>query len=323
MTLSTLAVSAIAPSLLLMWFFHRRDIFPEPPKILWATFALGVFTIPFVLLIAGPLLALGGVEQSTNPFYRAAGKAFLGAAIPEELLKFTVVYFFSARRSAFDEPMDGVVYGAAASLGFATLENILYVATGDLSTAILRAFTAVPGHAFCGALMGYFIGQSKFKAGGKGRNLFAALFWPILLHGVYDFGLMLGEAFKKVGITPTPDQKAIIGYGIAASLLALIVEVVWVLKVQSRLRKAQRGPQPRGPISVAGAWARVLFGAGLAIVGGLITLGMSLGLLVNDRPDLTTTMIVILAFLGLLPSLGGSVLFAKGVGRLNATSAVR
>ena len=82
--------------------------------------------------------------------------------IPEETFKYLVLTRYSARHRAFDEPMDGIVYGAVASLGFAALENLLYVGSGDLGTAVARAATAVPGHAFTGAIMGYYVGQARF-----------------------------------------------------------------------------------------------------------------------------------------------------------------
>jgi RsiW-degrading membrane proteinase PrsW (M82 family) len=123
-----LAGSAIVPALLLMWYFHARDVFPEPPRVLWGTFARGVLTIPGVLLVAVPLDF--GFDQMVNPYANGFGKAFFTAAIPEELFKFVVLYGYGSRHKEFGEPMDGVVYGATASLGIATLENVLYGMNG-------------------------------------------------------------------------------------------------------------------------------------------------------------------------------------------------
>ena len=86
--------------------------------------------------------------------------------------------------------MDGVVYGAVASLGFATIENLLYCASGDLGTALGRAFTAVPAHAAFGAIMGYTFARRHFA--GKSNGLFGPALWlPVLLHGVYDWMLFI------------------------------------------------------------------------------------------------------------------------------------
>jgi RsiW-degrading membrane proteinase PrsW (M82 family) len=65
--------------------------------------------------------------------------------------------------------MDGVVYGAVASLGFATLENILYVTPNGFAVAAARAFTAVPGHALLGVIMGYYVGRAKFHSNEQQR----------------------------------------------------------------------------------------------------------------------------------------------------------
>src|SRR4029450_10832400 len=67
----------------------------------------------------------------------------------------------------FDEPLDGVVYGVAVALGFATLENFLFVARLGLGVAWMRALFAVPAHALFGATMGYYAGRAKFDQGGK------------------------------------------------------------------------------------------------------------------------------------------------------------
>jgi RsiW-degrading membrane proteinase PrsW (M82 family) len=109
------------------------------------------------------------------------------AAIPEECFKFLVLRGYSSRRPSFDEPMDGVVYGAAASLGFATFENIIYVHAGGFWTALVRAFSAVPAHACDGALMGYCVGQARFNPERK-RASWLGLFVAIIFHGFYDYG---------------------------------------------------------------------------------------------------------------------------------------
>ena len=156
MIIAITALSAIVPSLLLIWYFHSRDVYPEPPRVIWATFGLGVLTVIPILMVALPVAKLLG--EFENPYVHGLNEAFFTAAIPEELFKFLVVALYCARHKEFDEPMDGIVYGAVASLGFATFENVLYVAQGGAGVAILRALSAVPGHACMGAIMGYFAG---------------------------------------------------------------------------------------------------------------------------------------------------------------------
>ena len=93
--------------------------------------------------------------------------------------------------------MDGIVYGIAASLGFAFWENLEYIYIYDefdtkdaLITVWGRAFTAVPSHAFDGVIMGFFIGKHYFRKNKSNINLVLALLVPVILHGFYDWVLM-------------------------------------------------------------------------------------------------------------------------------------
>lgn len=274
-----LAGSAIVPSLLLIWFFHARDVFPEPGKVLWATFGLGVLTIPGVLLLVLPLELVVEFEQLDNPYASGLGQAFFEAAIPEELLKFAVVYLYCYRHREFDEPMDGIVYGATASLGFATLENVLYVASGGWGTAILRALTAVPGHAFLGAIMGYYVGQAKFRPQERGKLLGLALLVPIVLHGMYDFPLMAVSKMADAEGEPSDAQIAIGLLLILVALATLIVEAVWAIRASNRLRREQlvlKASQQAAASAFGGAVAGAQAFAGAAagaVVGAALPAG--------------------------------------------------
>ena len=142
---------ALAPGVFWAWYFYRRDRFePEPAAMVVKIFILGLlvtfpvaFTEGFIgLFIVSPIL-MGAVV----------------APMVEEYGKFAVVRRFACQNTEFDEPMDGIVYAAAAALGLATLENVLYVFSAYLtspslafSTVIVRAIFSVPGHAlFAGA----------------------------------------------------------------------------------------------------------------------------------------------------------------------------
>jgi RsiW-degrading membrane proteinase PrsW (M82 family) len=238
-----LAVSAVIPSLLLVLYFHRRDLYPEPGKVIWATFGLGIATIPGVLIVALPVAAvLKGIPDA-----HVAGLcgAFLTAAIPEEFFKLLVVRFYAARHAAFDEPMDGVVYGAVASLGFATLENVLYVTSGGVGVAVLRAFTAVPAHAFMGAIMGYYIGRAKFHPEERVRAGIMAYFVPMILHGLYDYPVLTLRELSERGLATDAALPVL-----PITLAALLTLWIWAIR---GLRRA-RADQDRGHASrVAGA----------------------------------------------------------------------
>jgi RsiW-degrading membrane proteinase PrsW (M82 family) len=153
---AALTFSAVLPSLLLLWYFYSRDKYPEPPRVVATAFLLGVATIPFVLGFGHLVERMIG-SAPDDPYLAGAIDAFVYAALPEEALKLTVLLLYVRRHSAFDEPMDGLVYGVAISLGFATLENIVYVSSGDLRLAAVRAVTSLPCHCTLGAIMGYYV----------------------------------------------------------------------------------------------------------------------------------------------------------------------
>ncbi len=198
------AASALVPSLLLVWYFWAGDVQPEPGRVLWATFALGVLSVLPVIVVE--LLVARLFVHTGDPYQLGALEAFFGASAPEEAFKLLVLLAYCERHPEFDEPMDGIVYGAVASLGFATLENVLYVGTGGLATAIPRALTAVPLHAFGGAILGYYVGQAKFTPRHRYRLIFGGYLIAFVLHGLYDFPLMVLKSFKdlKLGEPPRP-----------------------------------------------------------------------------------------------------------------------
>ena len=191
---------ALLPAWVLLRYFVNSDRFPEPEDKIKKTFRWGVFTVVPVLLVAYPLSVMEGQVQ--NIYLRAAYKAFATAAIPEEFCKYCVLLWYCSRLRAFDEPMDGIVYGATASLGFAALENVMY-STGDIGTGLLRACTAVPAHASWGAIMGYHFARAHFNGRTPGF-LHIALFIPIVLHGLYNFFLFVMAELSD-GLGPTEE----------------------------------------------------------------------------------------------------------------------
>jgi len=93
----------------------------------------------------------------------------------------------------FDEPYDGIVYATAISLGFATLENVLYafLEPSTFGTLLVRALLPVSGHALFGVFMGYSLGRAKFSTGKQKKyHLWMAILLPLVWHGVYDFMMM-------------------------------------------------------------------------------------------------------------------------------------
>jgi len=119
--------------------------------------------------------------------------AFILSGFVEELAKWVVLVAAIYHWDEFDEPLDGVVYGVAVALGFATLENLMFVTRLGLGVAWMRALFAVPAHALFGATMGYYAGRCKFDRGGKlWRDRALCLFAPTGFHGCYDYALHRG-----------------------------------------------------------------------------------------------------------------------------------
>ncbi len=185
---------AVIPTLLLVWYYYRQDKRkPEPKGLIMGIFGLGiVVTIPVIVVE----LLLGNFERVFQgiPLLYHFFRAFVVAALCEEWFKLLIVKHAAYRNVHFDEIMDGIVYTITASLGFACLENILYVLDGGLQVAVLRAFTAVPMHALASGMMGYYIGQAKFAANpAREKALFRKGLWlAIFIHGLYDFILFAG-----------------------------------------------------------------------------------------------------------------------------------
>lgn len=310
--------SALVPSLLLMVYFHTQDVFPEPPRILWRTFGLGIVIVVPVVAMAWPLSLLA--DGLDGPLAHGFATAFLGAAIPEEFFKLLVVWLYAARRPEFDEPIDGVVYGVAASLGFASLENILYVSDGGIGVAVMRAVTAVPSHAFLGAIMGLYVARARFSpVAERGRWLRRAFFVPTLLHGLYDFPLMAaGRAGEVLPSVPA-------GYTalLALPVLIVVLEWIWAVRLTRGMRNEQiflLTPASRPPTAPGRASSVLLTlgGAAVACLGGLVTLGLLATLLLGDLdPREAADMTGALGLLGGAPLVGGVAVFLWGIGRLN------
>lgn len=181
--------AAVIPAVFLVVYFWKSDRFPEPPKVVMTTFILGILSIIPSTIFALPFYVIS--QKIQNPYLYGIWQAFMCAAIPEESAKFLVIFFYCYKHPALDEVMDGFVYGATASLGFAALENIMYVADGGLSVAVTRAFTSVPAHAFFGMFTGYYLAVYKMTSVKKKSILMKGLMTAVLLHGLYDVPLLM------------------------------------------------------------------------------------------------------------------------------------
>lgn len=181
----------LAPIFAIIFFVYLKDEYDkEPMKHLVISFLLGcISVIPAMVLEYSAAVAYP--DDPTN-LMNTAIWAFIIIAGSEELSKFIMLRFYAFRQKEFDEPYDGIVYGVIVSLGFAAIENVMYVYSGGggLSVALLRMFTAVPAHASFGVIMGYYVGLAWQHKDQSFQYLTRGLLVAILLHGVYDFFLI-------------------------------------------------------------------------------------------------------------------------------------
>ena len=192
----TVILAAILPPFLLVlyiWWKDRRQ--REPFLELAKAFSYGIISAGIALLLETALSSMYLVPSEPTTLLQAAWKAFVGAAIPEELAKLLMLWLLLRRSKYFDERFDGIVYAACVGMGFAATENIIYLFSNLeqwQSLAVGRAMFAVPGHFLFAVAMGYFYSMIYF--GDMSWRKSARIFWvPVLLHGTYDALLMMRE----------------------------------------------------------------------------------------------------------------------------------
>jgi RsiW-degrading membrane proteinase PrsW (M82 family) len=237
MTIAVSVISAVLPSLLLVWFFYSQDVNRHVRRTVLITFLLGILIVFPVAALE--VTAFADLPLGDNPYVQGLVRAFWTAAIPEEMLKFLVVVLYCARLRNFGERMDGMVYGSVASLGFAAMENVVYVTAGGLALALSRAFTAVPCHAFLGAIMGFYVGQARFDSGRRGRLLATGLFVAILFHGLYDFPLLTIQAMNVGNRTLSQPEIFQISALTGLTVVVLFCQGAITLTLQRDLRLRQ------------------------------------------------------------------------------------
>lgn len=187
MTSGGLIQAAAAPVAISLVYMYIRDKYEKEPYAMLITGLMYGVYATFVIWAVGIFFERLFPHEET-PFF----SAFFSSSGIEESIKFLFLYFLVWRNPNFNEPFDGIVYGVFVSLGFALLENIIYVLHQDLggyATAISRAVFSVPGHGLFGVEMGYYFAIAKFEY--KKRYLWLAFFVPYLLHAIYNYILFL------------------------------------------------------------------------------------------------------------------------------------
>ncbi len=199
--MSLLLLLAVLPGILLVKHVYDLDeIEKEPVPLIKSLLIGGALTcIPAGLLewvLDMPL----GIVAEPGSYLGDLLQNFIGIALVEELAKYFILKKKTWNSSEFNYRFDGIVYAVSASMGFAILENIMYVMSSDggMMVALTRALLSVPGHGVFGIFMGYYYGAAKqcYNAGEEGLSSALrkkAVWFPMLLHGFYDFALTRDE----------------------------------------------------------------------------------------------------------------------------------
>ena len=189
-----LIVLAIAPvATIILWIYLKDKYDKEPIRILSKFFILGILVSSLAIYTEDIFLKINIFTGKTYIFYIS----FVVAGLVEEGLKALFLIPNLLKEKNFNERLDGIIYSVFLSLGFATVENIIYILFEDSISAfevgIIRSIISVPAHMIFAVIMGYYISKYKFTKSKtkKRRYLTLAIVLPILLHGVFDFILMI------------------------------------------------------------------------------------------------------------------------------------
>jgi len=175
---------ALTPAIALLLFFYLKDEFEQEP----ITMVIRCFV--FGALLVFPIMFIQFAMKEEAEIISPYVISFIQVAFIEEFLKWFVVLIAVFYHVHFNQRYDGIVYASAVALGFASVENIMYIFANGVDTAFLRAVFPVTSHALFGVVMGYYFGKAKFDEKHRYRYLFLAFLFPYLLHSFYNLILL-------------------------------------------------------------------------------------------------------------------------------------
>lgn len=186
---------SLLPVILIGIYVYKKDSDKEPLNLLLKLILGGILSTILALIITSVLdliFPFFTLESRDLNLFELLIYVFIGVALVEEFSKWIFVYKISYNDKEFDQIYDMIIYAVFVALGFAGLENLLYVYNYGISTAITRALLAVPGHACDGVFMGYYLGLAKISEINNRIDLskkykLYSLIVPMILHGIYDY----------------------------------------------------------------------------------------------------------------------------------------
>jgi protease PrsW len=308
---TVIGTAAVAPALLILWLVIAAGERPGPPTQVWAAFVLGAASISLLGVARAPFATI--LAATENPWVAQALHSIFGVALPEESVKILVIVAVSAWRRPFADPMDTVVYGAAAGLGFAAYENLAYLvqhAEMWRSLAALRSVLTVPFHGALGIIAGAYLAIARSgTALGAHRHhrdwarlssRILMLFGPLALHAGFDFPLLTLQQ------EPDIDASTRLMLG-AASVLIGFGAIAFAARLVQRVGRhhAPRTEIARDRLSqLRRMWALLVLGGGAGFIGLVFVLTSVHHWLLN--PDRNVALVLVP--IGLMSILIGSAL---------------
>ena len=308
---TVVGTAAIAPALLILWLVVAAGERSGPPVKVWTAFFLGAASISLLGLIRTPLMAL--LTAPENQWLAQGLHSLFGVALPEEAVKILVIAMVSAWRRPFTDPMDTVIYGAAAGLGFAAYENLAYlVQHADMwqSLAALRSVLTVPFHGALGIIAGAYLAIARsgtaLGAHRHHRDWARITSWilvlagPVGLHAAFDFPLLTLQRNPDIDNT----GRLLLG---SASILIGFSSIAFAARLVRRVGRhhAPRTDLARERLSqLRRMWALLVVGGGTGFVGLAFVLSSLHRWLLNPDRNVTHVLVPI----GLLSILVGLAL---------------
>ncbi len=194
-----LLLVSLVPGILWVWFFYRKDrAEPEPKPLVMKAFLYGAISVLPAAFIEAPFRQF--ITGRAPDLLTLLVISVLVVGLVEETSKFVAMHVAAFNSHEFNEVMDGVVYGVAAGLGFAAVENLFYSARFGIAIGAFRAFITDLAHASFSGIAGYYLGRAKFDRGHAAALIARGMITAILLHGLYDFLIIAGLVPPAFGI---------------------------------------------------------------------------------------------------------------------------
>jgi RsiW-degrading membrane proteinase PrsW (M82 family) len=226
------ALSGVIPAIIAMWIVDRLDAKrPEPARTRRLVVLAGMLSVIPALILE--LVVSASFADRIEPqltYQGSSFQAFVVAAMVEEACKILVVYWVVWRRPEFDERMDGIVYASRAGLGFALVENVMYLLdqaslSGQLVVWVERALLAIPGHAMWTGMIGAMAARRRFDR--KGLGLIGGYLLAVAFHGTYDVSVFVQRPLHLEGLD-------LIGHALLVVPMLLTVLAFFVLRTMAR-----------------------------------------------------------------------------------------